>query len=114
MNKNQIQKDLIDGQIDLKLLNESLYDDTWFEDDEIEDGSLPSINQIHSLSDYISQGPYLEENYGIAICNDIDNLEPKLISDFDPDILENIDEDSFQPDSYSIVIPSLAISAALT
>ena len=104
LNKNQIQKYLIDGQIDLKFLNESLHDDTWFEDDEIEDGSLPSINQIHSLSDYISQGPYLEENYGIAICNDIDNVKPKLISDCDLDTFEMPEDFNlfFPPGSFSI------------
>jgi len=104
LNKKQIEKYTVDGQINLQIINESLHnDDSWYEDNEIEEGFLPSLNQISSLAECIIQGPYLEDNYGIAICNDIDNLEPKLISDCDPDILENIDEDSFQPGSFSIV-----------
>lgn len=104
LNKKQVEKYILNGQINLQLINESLYnDDSWYEDNEIEEGMLPSVNQISSLSDCIIQGPYLEDNYAIAICNDIDNLKTKLISDCDPDILENIDEDSFQPGSYSIV-----------
>ena len=104
LNKKQIQKYSIDGKLDLGLLDESLHNESWHEDSQIEAGFLPPINQIYSLSHYISQGPFLEPSYGIAICDDIDKVEPKLTSDWDPDIFEMPEDFNlfFEPGSYSI------------
>jgi len=103
LNENQINKYALNTNLNLNPIQVAIYDETPHEDEAIDNGLIPSIYTLPTYSTEIVQGPFLEDHYGIAICKDLEKLEPKLISTFNS---KNFEIDNFDyfftPNSFSI------------